>query len=178
MNLSIKRKPLIKASVGILFIFILSFGYLLWTQQVIQLTVADIEILSIEVEHNPSIQQINTDTNEQITLPEDVSYTIKYKIIRPFTDEITGYYFGQDTNTLYVDIRGKNTLFPSKKEQVFQISSDAKIYGENEVIEIDENYTPSVIKDKAIKILKMKEFTGDFTHAQSTPFIDQSELPK
>jgi len=153
LNLTIKRKPIFIGIIILLFITIISIGYFLWSEHPIQLKPSDIEIISVKTEKNPSIDKVNVDTGEKVTLPEDFSYTIKYKIKRPFTAEMTGYYFDNDQNNIYVDMRGRNSLFPSNDDRTFIISSDAKLYGENDNMEINKNYTQTIIKDKDIKIL-------------------------
>lgn len=178
-NTTIKRKPIMIGIISVLAIVICFIGYWVWVEQNIQLNPSDIEITSIEINQDPSIEMINKSTNEPITLPKDVSYTIKYKIKKPFTDIRTGYYFGQDEDNLYVDMRGKNSIFPSKKEQTFVIGSDSRNYGdEDSALEIDENYIPEVIKDKDIKILEINGWDGVFSHADSTTIIKKSELKK
>ncbi|MGX6979901.1 helix-turn-helix domain-containing protein [Vagococcus elongatus] len=156
LNTIIKRKHLLTGMIITLLIiifFTLYSMYSIWTRKSIQLKPSDIEITSIKIEKNPSINVINVATEEKVTLPEDVSYQIKYKVKKSFTTIQTGYYFDQDQDNIYVDIRGNRTLFPSNDEHTFMISSDAKLYGENENIKIDENYVQRMIKNKDIKIL-------------------------
>jgi len=178
-NTIIKRKPIMIGIISILTIAICFIGYSVWVEQNIQLTPSDIEIISIKIKEDPSIKMTNISTNELVTLPKDVSYTIKYKIKKPFTDMRTGYYLGQDEENLYVDMRGENSLFPSNKERTFVINSDSRELGnEDTVLEVDENYVPEIIKDKDIKILEINGWDGVFSHADSTTLIKKSELKK
>lgn len=180
LNTTIKRKSLFVTIIIILLLGFIPFGYFIWADQTIQLEPADIEIISIKVEQNYSIEKENVDTKKKITLPKDVSYTIKYKVNKPFTEVRSGHYFGQDADSIYIDMRGKKTLFPSKKENTFIISSDAKMYGENNNIEIDNNYEQRVIKNKDIKILDIDDYSGkhdeNYSDSNSWEFIKKDKL--
>jgi len=163
LNMTIKRKPIFIGIIILLFITISSIGYFIWSEQTIQLKPSDIEIISVKTEKNPSIDKINVDTGEKVTLPEDFSYTIKYKIKRPFTSEMSGYYFNSDQKNIYVDMRGRNSLFPSNDERTFIISSDAKLYGENDNIEIDNNYIQQNVRNKNIRILDINSLDSSIS---------------
>lgn len=192
LNTIIKRKHLLTGIIIILLMISCFTLYSIWTRQSIKLKPSDIEITSIKIEKNPSIDVVNADTEEKVTLPEDVSYQIKYKVKKSFTAIQTGYYFDQDQDNIYVDIRGSRTLFPSKKEHTFIISSDAKLYGENEHIKIDDNYVRRVIKNKDIKILDINSLaksiptyglnssdgTNIDSHIKSWTLIKKSDLKK
>lgn len=178
LNTTIKRKSLFVTIIIILLLGFIPFGYFIWSDQTIQLEPSDIEITSIKVEKNSSIVKENVDTKEKITLPNDVSYTIKYRINKPFTEMRSGYYFGQDADNIYLDMRGKKTLFPSKEEDTFIISSDAKMYGENNNLEINNNFEPSIIKNKDIKILDIDNHNGNYSDSNSWVFIKKDQLKK
>lgn len=159
INTAIKRKPLFIGIISILTIILCSIGFIFWTDQIVQLTPSDIDVTSVKIEQNSSIDKINSSTGEKESLPTDVSYIIKYKIKKPLTDARIANYFDSDQNNIYVDMRGHNALFPSKKEHTLIINSDSKVYGENTQLKIDENYISKTIRDKNIKILDINSLT-------------------
>lgn len=177
LNTIIQRKNLFKMIISILLIVIGLFSYFIWTERTVQLKPEDIEIISIKTTPNPSAEILNSNTGEKVVLPSDVSYTIKYKIKRPLMTVRTGYYLGQDNANLYLDFRGKRTLFNTNKEYSFSISSDYQIYNKNNV-ELTGHYIQSIMKNKNIKIFELTEkFNGDnFSDMKNWLLIDKTDL--
>lgn len=177
LNTAIKRKTLFTAIIGVLVIALALLTYFFWTSGSVQLKPEDIEILSIKTETNPSEEVTNSDTGKKVTLPPDVSYTITYKIKKPFTKIQTGYYLGQDNENLYLDFRGQHTLFDTSEEYTFRISSDYQLY-KNASLELDINYIPKTIEDKNIKIFEVSnDFNGEnFSSMNSWLLIPKVDL--
>lgn len=179
LNLSIKKKQVLFTIIGILSIFVLLFSYLLWSNGMVQLKASDIEIVSVKVDESSSIKKINKKTGKTVELPADVSYTIKYKIKTPFIKVLTSDYLEQmnDDDSLYIDLRGKKTLFPSEKVYTLRISSDAKLYSDNKDKKIDDNFVPKKIGNKDIRILDIGKYDGsNFSSLESWLLIYKSKL--
>lgn len=182
LNIRIKKNQFFLIMIVLLVISIGLIGYVYWENRTVQLKPADIEIISIKASEDEGSNKLNTDTGKKITLPSDVSYTVKFKIKKAFVGLSTGYYFDSDKDNLYIDMRGQNSLFnrSDKKEYSFTILSDTKKYTENENMTVDKNYSQTIIKDKDIRILDFSKpvhpVDANLMKLNSWLFIDKSEI--
>lgn len=179
LNFSLKNKNIFYMIMGVLTLIIISLTYFLLSEQTVQLTPEDIEVVSISTSPITDRKVFDEDTNEYILIPSDVSYTIQYKIKKPFTNLLTGYYFESletDPDNLYVDIRGSRTLFKSNKVHTMVIPA-ASSFKENEISDASSLSTLINNKNKNIKIINPSKFNAENpTIDQSWLFIDKKQL--
>ena len=182
LNVNLKKSQLYVVVIFILLAGILWKGYDSWRNSIIQLTPDDIEITSLTVSEDANIKELNTATGKQLTLPADVSYTIKFKLKKPFAKIVQGSYYGSDKNNLYVDMRAQPALTAAadQQEHTFVILSDAKLYKENDSIDLDENYQPTTVKNKDIKILDLSDtkqaLNAQLADLKSWLLIDRKDI--
>uniref|UniRef100_UPI0034508205 helix-turn-helix domain-containing protein n=1 Tax=Carnobacterium alterfunditum TaxID=28230 RepID=UPI0034508205 len=176
LTMSLKNKRLFQLTIGILAIITLFFAYSNWSQQIVELTAKDLEIVSILEIPTAEIEVLNEYTGEKELVPQDASYLIEYKVKKPLTTILTGEYFGYletDPNNLYVDVRGRKSLFNTKKVQEILVP----VTNINDLASLDYSSTPPNNRGKNIRILKPSKINVEKpVEDQSWLWIDKKEL--
>lgn len=176
LTMSLKTKRLLQVTIGILAAIALFFAYSTWSQQTVQLTAEDLEVISISKIPVAEKEVTNEYTGEKEFIPEDASYLIEYKVKKPLTTVLTGGYFGYletDPNNLYVDMQGKRSLFNSKKVHKISIP----VTNINDLVSLNYSSTPPNNKGKNIRIIKPSKISAEKPEEdQSWLWIDKKDL--
>lgn len=107
LSFNIKSKNVYIISIITVVVIAIFVSYFYWENKVVQLKPTDIEIISVTVSEDEGSEHLDVNTGENILFPDDISYSISFKIKKPFIDLATGYYFDSDENNLYVDVSAK-----------------------------------------------------------------------
>lgn len=179
LNVNIKRKTflsLLTASVALIAIFV---SYFFWTQQPIQLTPDDLEVVSISSNKVAEKNVFHSDTRKEQIIPEDVTYTIQLKNKKKFTKIHSPEVFGTiDSNdpSIYLQIQAFPNLFSFNQEETLTIPAASASLYQDATIDHSIDYSFSN-KDKSIRILNIEKFSTNQPQKDvSWLFIDKKEL--
>lgn len=181
LNVNIKQKSILSVLMIVLSLIVLSSIYFFWTQQPVQLTPDDLEVVSITSNKVSKKKVFNSDTRKEQDIPEDTTYTIQIKNKRKFTKIHSSHVFGtfdsSDPN-IYVDIQAFPNLFSLNKEETLNIPAASASLYQDGTIDNSIDYSFSN-KDKSIRIINPKKFTTDKPQKEASwLLIDQKTLQK
>lgn len=182
LNFDTKRKKLFKLFfllITILVIGVISFFSIIWWINPIFLTADDIQITKITKKILPEKEMTIKRTGEKVTLPEDVEYTIHFKIKGWLINipNIAGMKEYSDETGIIVNAQAEHHLYSHNKDSAIVIKSDR----ESKLFDPDLNIGKSIYLYNMEKISKWhKHNTMEFPSiAQSgDKLVDIKELEK
>lgn len=179
LNFNLKKKNIMLGIIVILLVIIASIGYFYWSQQMIQLTPEDIEIVSIEKNKVSTKNIYNSEIHEKQTLPEDVSYKIKFKSKKKFIRIHTAHVFetvDSKDPIIYVNILAFNSLFKLHDSDTLYIPASSSPLYDGEKIDDIRLYEFNN-KDKSIYLLNIEKFDSNKPQREASwKLIDKTEL--